>query len=306
MPVPDDNSPEYDEPGVGQWEMPSVVVSRLAVPADLDTLRTVLDERNFEERVELVRALQPHRWQARWHEWNASVHGIERDRFYEIYTCMHSSGERFGLALAAGNEVALRSRYRREIPDLDGHAAQELAHRALAELWSYYLLGTGHSLAALTLKVMALDEALRPALLDKLGVTCTIASQEPREWPSLNVNVCRALRRVARDSTHASIKTLPDAISKMVQSTAWEQLDKLRGEDYHRNRPPSGPVDAPVGSAYELDEDGNLSLSVAGAKPPSNRASQFSNLLIAVENLLAEQLEAFNTTIFNVLMELAP
>jgi hypothetical protein len=299
--------PEYDNADHGTWEMPSVVAGRLTVPTDLETLKTVYAERDFDGRVKIVRSYQPGRWQARWHEWNATTHGVEQDRFYEIYGCMHSTGERFALALAAGNEVALRIRHRRENPtdDRGEQAFQEITHRAMAELWSYYLLGTGHSLAALTMKAIALEIELRPALLDKLGVSSTVGSQDPKEWPSLTKDVCRQLRRVAKDSQYESIKAIVAPITAVVLSTAWEKLDAQRGEEYHRNRPPSAHVDAPFGSAYELDDHGNLSLSHAGAPMPANKAHEFSNLLAAVESLLADEMNKLKTMIYDVFDELA-
>jgi hypothetical protein len=86
-------------------------------------------------------------------EMRASTHGIEQDRVFELLGCMSSTGERFGLALAAGNEVAIWSKIREEPPRTSSaEAGREISQRALAELQGYYLLGTGHMLGSIVLR----------------------------------------------------------------------------------------------------------------------------------------------------------
>jgi hypothetical protein len=94
----------------------AAAVVRLAASVDQDVLNDVLAARHWVENVEVAMQWHTARMEALWQEMRASTHGIEQDRVFELLGCMSSTGERFGLALAAGNEVAIwrgaRSRHR--------------------------------------------------------------------------------------------------------------------------------------------------------------------------------------------------
>lgn len=142
-----------DEDAVG---LTAVLVSRLAATVEPDVLTEVLANRCWSENNEVAADWHAGQVEAQFQELRASAQGIERDRVFELVGCMSSTGERFGLALAAGNEVTLWSKVR-ETPAADrmAEAQREISQRALAELQGYYLLGTGHTMGSIVLRTLA-------------------------------------------------------------------------------------------------------------------------------------------------------
>jgi hypothetical protein len=122
-------------------------------------------------------------------------------------------------------------------------AAQEMVHRAMADMATHFLLAAGHALANVTVRTMALDARMHAHILDTLGSPSPVNSQSPRDWLSLNLDTVRQLRRVAKKSANPALQAIPNAATDLVLSRDWQELDQLRGSHYHRRRPQSAGID---------------------------------------------------------------
>jgi hypothetical protein len=112
-----------------------------------------------------------------------------------------------------------------------------MSMRAISELTCYYALGIGHSLMNLTARTLALDNQLHVNLEKKFGTTFPPFSDEFRAWPALSKPKAEHLRQIAKTSRHGPFATLVDPIHTLASSEAWERLNEVRGEDFHRWRP---------------------------------------------------------------------
>ena len=266
---------------------------RLAATVDRAVLDEVLTGRQWTQRSKVARDWSVDRTWAHILEISATAYGIEHDRVFELAGCMDSTAERFSLALAAGNEVSLWQKLRataRADPAVQG--MHEMSQRAMAELFGYYLLGTGHMLAAIVLRALALEPKLRPSLFKQLRAPTDVQSTALPDWPSLNTQTCKKLRIVVRESDHDQQRDLAETISSIARDGSWKALDELRGEDYHRRRPSSAPLDSvPHGSAWQVSP-GVRSLSIGAPRSTKhdNRAAEMSTVMFAVEQLLLDKL----------------
>lgn len=306
--VPRDDARAAARPTLGDSDELMIWPGRIAFTADQDFLREVLRERLWDDKVKVAQSWHVSRLDAQFAEVGATAHGIGRDRVYELLGCMSSTGERFGLAIAAGNEVALWNRHRSDVgSERDRLAQLEMSLRAMAELFGYYLLGTGHMLAAIVMRALSLEEELRPRLLDTLGASCVVDSRNLSDWPSLNIDNCRRLRRVARDSKTDTLKVIVEPITNIVQSSSWAMLDAIRGEDYHRRRPQTALVDGvPPGSAWTTGPDGSMSLALGSTRPRlhDDRAVQTTNVMFDVERVLLKELAVLRSHLGKALVEI--
>ena len=106
--------------------------------------------------------------------WELLAPRVQHGRSSELAGLVADGGERLALALAAVTEAELWRVYRQDIPlevrelgemeKRSVEASNEMAHRAMAELASYYLLATGHVVANVTARTLALDTQLHPKL----------------------------------------------------------------------------------------------------------------------------------------------
>jgi hypothetical protein len=297
----DKNEREETRPEVSDTDELMIWPGRLAADTDGETVRAVLKRRRWDQKSEVAKAWHVTRSEAQWQELGAVDCGIERNRIFELLGCMSSISERFGLAIAAGNEVALWEQRRAQLgSDRGDQAAHEMCQRAMGEHFAYYLLGTGHGLAAVVLRTLALDDVLRPRLLDVLGASCVIDSGDPLDWPALNTDTCRKLRRVARDSTRPAMQAVVEPITTITQSSLWGELDAIRGEAYHRRRPQTSLVDGvPLGSAWRFGPNGAATLALGTARPTErdDYTAKTIEVMHQVEQVLVEQLPALLTHI---------
>jgi hypothetical protein len=255
--------------------------------------RIIQDVRDWDTKHATVKRWSFLRCHAQMAEIRGSQAGIKRDRMYELIGCIAGAGERLALATAAGNEVAICDEMRRAARDRDDRAAADMCQRAQGELFAYYLLSTGHGLAGLVIRALALEPAVRPEMEGQFGTSCPVHSTAVRDWPSLNTDTCKKLRRVARTSSHASQLATIEPISEIARSQQWSQLDELRGEDYHRRRPQAALVDGvPMGSAWLTQPGGGFVLPYGTTRPTDldNRVRDATTLMYAVERLLHEQM----------------
>jgi hypothetical protein len=263
-------------------------VGRLAAPVDESSLRQVLRERKWAESLETAKDWSVDREERGIREIDATARGIEYNRMAELLSYVGSVSERFGLALAAGNEVAFWQHLRQFPTEQRWQQGQrELSQRAMGSLFGFYLLATGHNVAAVALRCLGLESALHSDMQKRLRTTCKPGEQVgKRHWPSLNKHWCGDLGKVARLSAHHSQLDLAEMVSTIAREPVWIKLDEIRGVDYHRGRPPSAPMDgAPMGSAW-IEGDGYRQLSWDRDADDDNRAEHATALMMKVEQLL--------------------
>jgi hypothetical protein len=307
---PDTNNlPEAEPPVVS-----AVIPGRLAAPAPPGTVAHLRDESWWKRASEVGSDWQTVSPLADFWEL-ALVPPVQPGRGRELAGLIAGAGEQLALGLAALVEAELWRLYRRETPtdtlDLDEmskrgvHASQEMGHRAMAELATYYLLATGHTLANVTVRTLALDSQLHPTLLDSLGGWCPVGSSDPKDWLSLNRDTARTLRRIARKTDSPAFQGLAEPASALVLSPDWQEVDRLRGAYYHRRRPQSaGIAGVPLASPWvfsaavmsmefggdEYVDGDNLAHNTAdlGRRVLSAVASAMQTLLERVEAAVAE------------------
>jgi hypothetical protein len=230
-----------------QW-VSAVTPGRLAVSPSSDMLKGVRQNSWWTAAQKVSADWQTFGWKADFWEIGL-VPRVQPGRAHELVGLIAGGGEQFGLSLAALVEAELWSAYRQEKP-VEGlglteskgrivSAAQEMAHRAMAELAMHYLLATGHTLANVTVRALALDSRLHSTLLDALGGWCPVGSSDPEDWLSMNKETIRGLRRIARKAGSPALEALTEPPTALVLSPAWQELDQLRGAHYHRRRPQS-------------------------------------------------------------------
>jgi hypothetical protein len=176
----------------------------------------------------------------------ATGNAIQHGRPHELVGLISGAGEQLAMALTALVETELWGVHRltqeaeasvTKFPARS--AADEMAHRAMADLAAYYLLSTGHAIANITARALALETTLHPHMLDFVGTWYPVASADPKDWASLNRDTAKALRRVAKKASSAEAQMLVEPMTKLIQSTSWHELEQRRGAHYHRRRPQS-------------------------------------------------------------------
>jgi hypothetical protein len=257
-----------------QLLLSAVSPSRLAAPTSPEAV-TSLSQKGWWTVTQKV----AFDWQAMsvWADiWELLAPRVQHGRGRELAGLIADGGERLALALAAVTEAELWSIYRQETPPevraLDEmqkrvvDARNEMAHRAMAELASYYLLATGHILANVTVRALALDSQLHPVLLDILGSWYPAGSSDRNDWLSLNREAVRGLRRAARKASNSAAQGIAEPTSVLLMSPAWQKLDQVRGAQYHRRRPQSAGMDGvPLASPWRFS-NGLAHLDGGGGK----------------------------------------
>ena len=214
---------------------------------------------------------------ARVDEMSAAYGGIEQERFYRIRRYQGMTGEKLIMACTTGVEAQL---WRRRREGQCHNTEHEMAHRAVTELQAYFLMATGHDLANITGRVLALDPALRVRLLERLGTGFPVGATGFNDYVSLNAGCAQSMRKVSKASSYTTLKTAPDAISQLVVDTAWRAMTDGRHGEFHRERSPShGSLVLPE-RAWEL-RDGVRTFYING---PETSA--------AAENLALERADA--------------
>ena len=217
------------------------------------------------------------------------------------------------MALAASVEAEAWSAYRKGV-SLDESTAQgrasnagnEMGHRAMAELATYYLMGTGHALANITGRALALDRSLHPSLLDGLGTWMPVGSPELKDWLSLNSDTVRRLRRVARTKPHLADVLGP--LTTLLQNSAWHDLERQRGSHYHRRRPQSfGVAGVPLANPWVEDSPGSWRLSVGlrNYTDSQNLAHETTALARRVLTLLTTVMPALHERLDTLISEMS-
>lgn len=173
--------------------------------------------------------------------WEIGAEAPERGegRVYALAGQMASAGEQLSLAHAAAVEVALWREVRKKA---DPDAAHEMCMRAMAETQSLFVMGTGHALANVAVRALALNQGLRADLIKKFqrgssSLTLQPFSQERDDWVSLNASTCKTIRAVAQSSQVQEVIQLVKPVVDFGLGQSWQNLSERRGEDFHRWRP---------------------------------------------------------------------
>jgi hypothetical protein len=193
-------------------------------------------------------------------------------RAYALAGQMAAAGEQLALAHAAAVEVAFW-RELRQGAEFD--TAQEMSMRAMAEAQSLFIIGTGHAIANVALRVLALDQELRAELVEKFtrgGSAPTFApfSQERADWVSLNTATCKVLQQTAESTGAEEVVQLIEPVTAFGQGRNWRRLVERRGEDFHRWRPQTHGI-AGVARASPWKHEG-ATRRLSGGHPPYEEA----------------------------------
>jgi len=183
-------------------------------------------------------AEQALRWQqtagnATFWEMGAIAHGTERNRVYALAGQMAAAGEQLGLAQAAAGDVTIWRDARKDPADPE----HEMCMRGMAEAQTLFIMGTGHALANVAVRALALKPKLRDVLVAKFGSNgFEPFSQDRCDWVSLNPKTCRKIRDVAQLSEKPEVTRLVEPIVDFASRKSWKELWDQRGEDFHRWR----------------------------------------------------------------------
>ena len=173
-------------------------------------------------------------------EVGATAQGADEGRAYALAGQMASAGEQLSLAHAAAVEVALWREVREKA---DPDVAHEMCMRAMAEAQCMFVIGTGHALANVAVRALALNEDLRAELVKKKLARRDSSpafdpfSQNRDDWVSLNTKTSRKLRAVAQSSQVQDVIRLVTPVADFGDGQSWRALLDRRGEDFHRWRP---------------------------------------------------------------------
>lgn len=216
----------------------AIVPGRLAAAHEIDHLPDSVVDPDHKRVVEEALAWQQAAGLASFWEMGATHRGAGQDRVYVLAGQMASAGEQLGLAYAAGNEVAIWGDFRK---DNDWDVAHELSMRGMAEAQCLFVMSTGHALANVGLKALALDPGLRSELAESFGGSSRSPTFEPfstdrRDWVSMNRETCKILKAVAQSSDELDVVELVEPVVEFGSGAPWRELDERRGEDFHRWR----------------------------------------------------------------------
>lgn len=176
---------------------------------------------------------------AKYRESAAVGSGLEVGRVYDLTRYQAAAGEKLAMSITTGLEAALWVVYRERKgsdPEIGNDARAEMAHRAVAELQSYYLLAAGHDLINITARALALDPPLRPLLLDAVGSGFPRGSVDKGDFLAINAPTAKGLRKVARQARLDSLKNLPRSVTDLAINSDWCAMVEDRGEHFHRLR----------------------------------------------------------------------
>ena len=167
---------------------------------------------------------------------------LERGRMYHLIRYVAAAGEKLALACTAAVECALWVERRAAPPTLapkHEEGSWELAHRAVAELHTHYLLGAGHDLINMTARVLALDSELGVPLRAKFKSTFQVNVDGRSEYLPINKLKANALGEVASLTGSDLLKRVTEPVCRLVKDPSWESMLDIRNEHFHRVRPQS-------------------------------------------------------------------
>lgn len=282
--------------GESKRTLVGLVPSRLAVGAEHHRLPWKPGD-DHERGVKLALDWQQAAGSAAFWEMGAVTRGASESMVYAFAGLMASAGEQLGLAHASSMEVALWNDTR----DEEGFDPEhEMCMRAMAEMQTLFVTGTGHALANLAARALALRPSLRRELAERLGPKKAPPGFDPFsdarvDWLSLNGSTCRTLRAVAEVAQGEEVTQLVAPVVEFGTGPAWTALQDRRGQDFHRWRPQTHGIEGVSrASPWELD---GLTRSIGGGRRPyqdaAGLADQAADLARRAMLELVDAMEAF-------------
>jgi hypothetical protein len=206
--------------------------------------------------------LRGHSWFWGW----SDMLGMPTARWLEIGELFGSTGESVCLAAAAQIEIEIlrRAIERRSVDGFYG-----ISQRFFAEAQGMALLGVGHRLANLIVRVLMTDSSYPWGLrLKKLRTAFPTQAKGKEHW----IELARAddLLSLAKASSYQSMRRMAEALVSLRLSEQWRKLEEQRGVDFHRWRAES-PF---VAKAVYSEQPGARSLSVMGSPKPNSPESR--------------------------------
>lgn len=192
-------------------------------------------------------AWQQQRQYAEWHELVALQNTAGKGAWVkEAHALLGVVGELVLVAIEAEVEKEIVSIVLAEAPTGDERAlasrraVAQRSQRFFAEGQANQLVVAGHSVANLTLRLLAVHPNFDIAPLAKaLGVDeerFTPGSAHRNAWTSLNPATARALRDSAEALGQPSLVAFAETVEALVLDQRWQHLASLRNNQYHRWR----------------------------------------------------------------------
>lgn len=110
-----------------------------------------------------------------------------------------------------------------------------MATRALAEYQAYCVLGVGHHLGNLVVRLVALDPRIRPRLVKEFNTAFPPCSMQINDWIALK----RTQRLLPLVSDETDLSDRVEVVADLATNPQWISLETSRGEDFHQWRPQS-------------------------------------------------------------------
>jgi len=243
----------------------AIRLQRLAVPIPREEVPTfeAVALTPLVEEATVWQTLRAHSW---FWGWGDLVH-MPTARWLEIGELFGSTGESVCLAATAEIEVEI---LRRAIADRSIPSFYGISQRFFAEAQGTAILGVGHRLANLVVRVLMSDRSYPWGVSDlrNLGVAFPPKAKAKKYW----IELARAddLQRLATASSYPSIRRMADALTALRLSEPWQKLEEQRAVDFHRWRDES-PY---VAKAVYREESGARTLSVLGSPDPDSPTSR--------------------------------
>jgi hypothetical protein len=162
-------------------------------------------------------------------------HDQPADTWRVLPRLMGSITESALLACTAQVEIEC---FRRGIADGSLPPAAGLAQRFFAEGQAQLILGVGHRLANITLRMMMLAPGYpwgeQVARREHLADPAPPLSEDRKHW--IGMAELARFRKVAEASPYRTLERIVDEVVAISGSPTWVALDEQRGKDFHRVR----------------------------------------------------------------------
>ena len=216
------------------------------------------------------------------------------NRIVELHAMIGAIGEQAILCWGFEQDAQRFDATRREISE-EHH---RLVLRALSEAGGHFLLGAGHSLGNLGLRIALLDPQAAPAVqAARPKADFAPGSDDRRAWLPLSES-SKVLAKAGRESSNLPLCRIAAAVFALAGDQRYDALDSRRGMDYHRLRPQSVPHASPKGGV-SWEGDGFVTIDLPGpVLDPEADADRVYQLLI-------EAMEAVRQTMVPIRNDLA-
>ena len=216
------------------------------------------------------------------------------NRIVELHAMIGAIGEQAILCWGFEQDAQRFDATRRKISE-EHH---RLVLRALSEAGGHFLLGAGHSLGNLGLRIALLDPQAGPAVqAARPKADFAPGSDDKRAWLQLSES-SKILAKAAPGSSNIPLCRIAAVVSGLAGDQRYDALDSRRGMDYHRLRPQSVPHASPK-RGVSREGDGFVTIDLpAPVLDPEADADRVYQLLI-------EAMEAVRQTMVAIRNDLA-